>query len=97
MVAIGIHAEGVEKQFGGDEKNHGVHDRGDGEGSGERAEGEGDSDRPRSGKDNRERLLEDEIGELRVEVERLWRTLFFVFLVALVGFALAFLGWRGIG
>ena len=83
MVAIGIHAEGVSRQVGGDEENHGVHDRGDGEGSGAGAEGSEDSDGSRSGQDNRERLLEDEVGELRKEVEHLRSQSHLLFLMVL--------------
>ena len=67
MVAIGIHREGVSRQVGSDEENHGVHDRGNGEGVGAGTEGSENSDSPRSGQDNRERLSQDE-GGVRVNL-----------------------------
>ena len=70
MVAIATNGEEV-SETGSDAEGDGSHDRGDGESLGTREEDSEDSDGSRSGQDNRERLLQAEIVELKKEVARL--------------------------
>lgn len=57
------------------------------------------SDSPRSGQDNRKRLLEDEVRELRLGLLKLESRLYSLFLIlalVLLGFLLLFLSWAGL-